>query len=423
MPAEILVMVAAAAAAAIVALVALTSTEARPGLAMAVGATGGLQTAQIGRVHLFCFVVLLWLLLGPLRTRCGPVPLGVQLLPPLCTGALALTALTGSLVNSPSVAVQLMLMATTATLFAVFAGPSDLRAALLGLLLVTTYGSVVGLLQYVGVLPHELFEGQNRPIGIYDEPDWLGMFSAIGLLLSFHVRRATLRYAAAAVNLAAVLLAAARAAWIALLVVAIVGVLVARISPAAERPRGGWRLAGFSVLAGGVLLAAVPELTELLVTRLEGASTKAPDVSATARQQQVESLRHLEEIAPWNGLGVSASGRIGVSGDITYIGQADNNVASNWILGWWVDGKLLAVPLIALFACAAVLRANRISGRVLILVLVSSLFSNALYIPVAWLALGACLVDVRTGRPGRERADPARANDVSYTRDPAEETA
>ena len=48
----------------------------------------------------------------------------------------------------------------------------DVRAALTGLFLVTTYASVYGTLQYVGVLPHELFEGQNRPIGIYLEPDF-----------------------------------------------------------------------------------------------------------------------------------------------------------------------------------------------------------------------------------------------------------
>ena len=148
-----------------------------------------------------------------------------------------------------------------------------------------------------------------------------------------------------------------------------------------------------------------------------------------ARNQQLESLWHLESIAPWNGLGISASGRVGVSGDITWIGQADNNVASNWVLGWWVDGKLLAVPLIALFVCAALIRANRVSGRILLLVLISSLFSNALYIPIAWLALGACLVSDRarfrtsdrnrtTGRDHstaacREDDDGSEGNDAS----------
>jgi hypothetical protein len=150
------------------------------------------------------------------------------------------------------------------------------------------------------------------------------------------------------------------------------------------------------------MLLAVPELAAFLLSRLEGASTADLDVSARARQQQLTSLRELEAIAPWNGLGLSASGRVGVSGDITYIGQADNSVASNWILGWWVDGKLLALPLIALFIGAAVVAARRVSGRVLLLVLVSSLFSNALYIPVAWLALGACLADRRNGRDGAE---------------------
>ena len=289
----------------------------------------------------------------------------------------------------------------------------------------TTYASVHGILQYIGVLPHQLFEGQNRPIGIYLEPDWLGMFSAVGLLLSFHVRRPAIRYPAAAVNLVAVLLAAARASWIALAVVAVLGVLTARRVPAAERPRGAWLLTAFGLAAGAVVLVAAPELTQLLVSRLEGASTTGPDVSAKARQQQLASLQQLDALAPWNGLGLSASGRVGVSGRITYIGNATNNVASNWILGWWVDGKLLAVPLIALFLVAAFVRLNRVSGRVLAIVLISSLFSNALYIPVSWLALGACLADGRTRSDGVRRVarsgrDPAESDATPEPRGDAE---
>jgi hypothetical protein len=413
MPADVLILTVGAAVAAVVVLVALTSADARQGLALVVGITGGLQTAQIGRVHVFCFAVVAWLVLGRFREGFRPFRAGAQLLPPICAAVLALTVVTGSLVNTTSVAVQLMLLATTATVFAVFADERDLRAVLTGLLLVTTYASVVGLLQYGGVLPHELFEGENRPIGIYLEPDWLGMFSAIGLLLSFYVRRPALRYPAAAVNLGAVLLAAARAAWIAVLVVAVVGVLFARLAPATQRPRGAWRLTAFAALAGVVLVAAVPELATLLATRLAGVSTSAPDVSALARQQQLASLQHLEAISPWNGLGLSASGRVGVSGLITYTGQADNNVASNWILGWWVDGKLLAIPLIALILGLAAVRVGHISGRVLLVVVVSSLFSNAMYIPIAWLAVGACLVAQRRVHgvddgQSAERVDPEK---------------
>jgi hypothetical protein len=56
-------------------------------------------------------------------------------------------------------------------------------------------------------------------------------------------------------------------------------------------------------------------------------------------------------------------------------------VASNWILGWWVDGGLLAIPLILLFAWAALTRLTTTSGLVLLAVLVNSLFSNAMLIP------------------------------------------
>ena len=122
MPADVLILLAGAAGAAVVLVVALTSVDTRRGLAVVVGGTGGLQTAQLGgTVHVFCLAVVLWLLLGPLRERRPPVRLGAPMLPPLCAGVLAATALTGSLVNSPTVAVQLMLLATTAALFAVFA--------------------------------------------------------------------------------------------------------------------------------------------------------------------------------------------------------------------------------------------------------------------------------------------------------------
>jgi hypothetical protein len=374
--------------------VAATSRDTRTVLATGVGVTGGLQTAQIGGVHLFCFVVLAWAIFGPLRDGWRVSRPLVRLLPVICGAVLAATVLTGTLVNSSALAVQVLILAATASTFALLGSGQDVRLALRGLLLVTTIASVAAILQYVGVLPHQLFEGDNRPIGIYVEPDWLGMFSGIGVLVAFYVRREAVRNALVLVNLTALLLAAARGAWVAVVVVVVVGVVTARFVPGGERPRSGWRAAGIAAAGGAILLVAVPDLLSFLVTRLEGISSRGADVAVMARQQQLASLLKLEGIGPWNGLGLSASGRVGVSGLITYLGPADNNVASNWILGWWVDGKLMAVPIIVLFVAAAARRLNRLTGLLLAVVLASSLFSNALLIPVSWLALALCLTRV-----------------------------
>ena len=384
MPAVALNVVALVAAVVAVVVVAGTSRETRTILAVGVGVTGGLQTAQIGGVHLFCFVVLAWAVFGPLRDGWQIARPQIRLLPLICSGALAATVLTGTLVNSWSLAVQVLILAASASTFALLGTGQDVRLALRGLLLVTTFASVAAILQYVGVLPHQL----------YVEPDWLGMFSGIGVLLAFYLRREIFRNMLVMVNLVSLLLAAARGAWVAVVVVAVAGVVVGRLVPGGDRPRSGWRLAGIAAAGGAVLLATVPDLLNFLVTRIEGVSSRGADVAVMARQQQLASLLKLEAIGPWNGLGLSASGRVGVSGLITYVGPANNNVASNWILGWWVDGKLMAVPIIVLFVAAAARRLNRVTGLLLTTVLVCSLFSNALLIPVAWLALALCLTRV-----------------------------
>jgi len=46
--------------------------------------------------------------------------------------------------------------------------------------MITTVACVAALAQYVGVLPYKIYLGTHRPIGLYSEPDWLGMFSAVG---------------------------------------------------------------------------------------------------------------------------------------------------------------------------------------------------------------------------------------------------
>jgi O-Antigen ligase len=361
-----------------------------------VGATAGLQTAQIAGVHVFCIAVALWLVLGVLpqqRRKLRPEwPAALV----VCAALLASTALTGNLTNSRLVALQLLLLAGTAACLVAFGDQADIRHILLGLLITTTIASVAALLQYVGVLPYAVFLGTDRPIGLYSEPDWLGMFSAVGLVIAFRTTTGRLRTALVFLHLTALLLAAARAAWLALLVVVVLGYVAAKLSrkaPRVQQVRGGGRLVAAGLLFVTVVLGISPTLRDSLHSRIEGAFSARQEVAVQARLQQTEGLLELAGQAPWHGLGLSASGRVGVSGRIEYIGQVDNNVASNWILGWWVDGGLLAIPLILLFAWAALTRLTTTSGLVLLAVLVNSVFSNAMLIPIAWVGLALCLLE------------------------------
>jgi hypothetical protein len=273
----------------------------------------------------------------------------------------------------------------------------DIQHILRGLLLTTTIACLAALLQYLGALPYEIFMGTDRPIGLYSEPDWLGMFSAVGLIIAFHVTTGRLRVPLFFLHLLVLVIAAARAAWLAVVILAVASYVIATLSRKGkqmQRSRGGARLAALGAVFLVVVLAAHPTLRDSMQARIEGAVSGQKDVSATARQQQNAALLELAEMAPWNGLGLSASGRVGVSGRIEYIGKADNNVASNWALGWWVDGGFLAVPLILLFMGAALHRLGKISGQILTTVLICSFLSNAILIPIAWIGLALCLLEI-----------------------------
>jgi hypothetical protein len=386
-------------------VVMVTHRNPRAAMAVGVGATAGLQTAQLANIHVFCFATALWLVLGVyLQPRGRPRPEWPALLI-VCAGLLASTALTGALVNSRLVAVQLLLLAGTSACLVAFGDRMDVQHVLRGLLATTTIACLAALLQYLGVLPYEVYLGTDRPIGLYTEPDWLGMFSAVGLIIAFHITTGRLRATLFFLHLLALLLAAARASWLAVVVVAVASYVIAKLSPQAkqvQRSRGGALLAALGAVFLVVVLTGSPTLRDSMQARIEGAVSGEKDVSATARQQQNAALLELAEVAPWNGLGLSASGRVGVSGRIEYIGEADNNVASNWVLGWWVDGGFLAVPLILLFIGAALHRLKRMSGQLLTTVLICSFFSNAILIPIAWIGLALCLLDVANRQRQRQ---------------------
>lgn len=355
-----------------------------------VGASAGVQNAQIANVHVFTILALsLLLILGPrptaLQQKRAAVVVGA-------VSCYAVTALFGDLVSNPLLGGQFLLLSLSAAVLLLVVRDEDALPFLTGLLATITASSLFALGQYVGIVPHNFFLA-GRPSGFYAEPDWLGMYAACGLILALR-SQSRFRFILVVINASAVLLAAARAAWLAVILVGLfvglINLMRRSAGRAAHRPGALRALIGcLAILA--VLLVVNEPLRDRLETRMAGAVLSQADVSARARLQQVEGLLYLATYdLPWYGHGVSASGRVGVSGRLEF-GSPDNSVASNWILALYVDSALLAIPLILLFVGGALRRPRATANMLLMAILASSIFSNALLFPVTWAALAFAL--------------------------------
>lgn len=387
-----------------------------------IGAAAGLEFGQVANIHLFTIACALYVVFGRSdRSLSDRWTWALVIVGGAAT--LAATTLVGDLVNSRTLSLQLIALAVSSSIIVLMADMRSVRRMSLGLLSMCAVGSAVAIGQRVGVVPYTPFEDPNqlgRVMGIWHEPDWLGMFAAIGLLLVFQPRlRLTpaLQVGLSAVFVGAMILASARAAWIGLAVVAVVVLASRWLGMRPNSQRRNWRIAAAGVGVGIIVLVSVPDLRDMTVDRF-GVLTghRDQDVSVVARRNQNKSLSQLASTAPWHGHGLSAAGRVMVNGGIN-MGTSPNNVASNWVLGWWIDGKLLALPLIGLLLASAALCRTTVGGRVLLLVLVSSLASNAMMVPIAWFALGLALAEytlrrqtVRAQQPpvGDRRQTPSR---------------
>jgi hypothetical protein len=409
------------------AVLVITHRARRDMLAFVVGLSAGLFGVQLLQVHVFTILVVVWTVLSR-RSGKSLVPREAVVL--VCAAALlASTALFGTLVNNPPLGLQLLALAVSAAIIIASASATDIRTMLYGLLTVSSFGSAFGLLQVAGVIPSDVWHlsisALGRPTGIYPEPDWLGMYSGIGLVLAWRLSIPRwIRVGLIAITFSALVLAFARAGWVATAASAALAVGVAlfvraRATRASHEPdaasttrsgrtgnRSG-RLAAVVVTAGVgiVALNTIPVLHDNLVERLSRTLTvAADDVSAQARVQQNNGLLYLADSAPWYGWGISSSGRVGVSGRLNF-GESQNNVGSNWVLSMWVDGAWLSLPLIAalLFACIVAIRT--IQGQLLVLVLLNSFFSNAVFQPITWFLVALCLSTVTLRREAS--IDPA----------------
>jgi hypothetical protein len=374
------------------------------------GATAGLQAVKFGgKVHLSTLVCALYLLIG---TRPNQHRAGRSLVLFTAVGFLILSVPLGSMVVRVAPAIQLVALTLTSAVIAVKATKEAIHVMLYGLLTVCTFAAAVAIGQRLGIIPSQLLVTSEfqRPSGIYTEPDWLGLFSAIGLVIAFTTPlRTFVRPVVVAVLSTALLLSFARAAWLALGVVIVAGMLRVLWSLLSGRYRGNRVLhrSVVAVVATAVIAAlAMPGtgLVSAVGQRISTAGT-ASDPSTATRLDQYTGLNQLAAVAPWHGLGLSAAGRVDTSGTIFYgdaasaVGVGPDVVATNWILGWWVDGKYLALPIIAVLIGLALANVRRTSGLLLLLILVSSVFSNAILFPVTWLAVGLALAELPVRSP------------------------
>lgn len=394
---------------------ALTHPGRRNILAFLLGVSAGLVAVQIFRVHIFTVLAVAWVFLpGRVRNRGALKPIAVLL---AASMLLASTTLLGDLVNSPTLGLQLLGLAASASLVALTSNRQDTAAMLWGLLAVSTVGSAVGVLQVFQVIPMDLWHlhisSIGRPTGIYPEPDWLGMFSGVGVLLSWRLSMSRpAKVALFLPNISVFILAMARASWIALLVC----VVAASVASVVHRYRGSTITVGtgprrgrraavvIAAVAAIMAVAAIPQLQEDVTARASTmlGTVQEDDISGQARIRQNDSLFELARSVPVYGHGLSAAGRVGVWGQIDTVGESQNNVASNWVLGMWVDGALFAVPLIIFLIGLALVRVRSLPGQLLLFTLVCSLFSNAVFFPVTWLFVGLAMI----AAPGTRKALP-----------------
>ena len=403
-------------------------------LTFLVGASAGLFGVQVFNVHVFTVVLLVWAFTSPRKVMNKDLALAAVIV--VVSALLAVTAITGDLVNSPTLALQLLAMAVGAALLIFRSAIRDVGIMLYGLLTVCSAASLWAILQVAGIVPSELFHlnvsASGRPAGFYPEPDWLGLFAGIGLVLAWRMPvKPALRALIFSANGLAFVLAFARAAWVAVGASILAVVVVTLITRSKEDrdvpgldvlPRSG-RFLSLAAFIGAVVVAlvALPSLASDLVTRLSRTLVAdAADVSAQARVQQNDSLALLAQSVPWYGHGISTSGRVGVSGIIDY-GDAANNVGSNWVASMWVDGAWLSIPLVILIIGTAIIAVKTIPGQILLIAILNSFFSNVIFQPITWFALGlglaltvadqagrsGVLADVSHVAPGRRTNTPA----------------
>lgn len=387
-----------AAALALFLLFAAAPTRRRSNLhAAAIGGAAVMTNLQIANVHIFTFLVFGWVLLHLARRATFTTPMALLL---FASALAASSVLAGDLVGNPRLAVQLALLVSTAIALAMYSTPDDRMVMAKGALAVITISGAYGAGQLVGLLPsraglvHLDVSAVGRPSGLWPEPDWLGMYCAVGILLAWHLPiKRWQRSIALPICAVMWVLAFARGAWVALIATAVIAAAAHYLWRKYRETQNKRRGAAIAITLSGAtaLLYFLPALTDDLLVRLQRTiALDSEDVSGQARIQQTQGLLALADDSPWFGRGLSAAGRVGVSGKL-YLDSSTNSVASNWVLGLWVDSRWLAIPFIATVAVISLLTIRNIAGQIVTVVALSSFFSNATYMPIFWFGIALAL--------------------------------
>lgn len=344
-------------------------------------------------VHVLVLISALWLLRHPnrcfrLRISGRHAAVGAASLP------LVASVAWGPFVNDPNLAIVLIGLLLASIVVAELSQQHRQHLSS-SFVWVNSIGCALALLQVGGLvssnLMHQEISAIGRPSGWYGEPDWLGLFAGVTILVCLvdHSLSSRARGVGLLLAIAALVLSFARAAWIAVAVALLLRMLVARLTMTTYRPSHVIRYVVMACLGLTAVAIAAPALRSDLSTRVANiAGGGAEDVSGQARKLQSDTLIQLARDAPWYGAGLSASGRVGVSGRLILEGESPNNVGSNWILALWVDGKIFALPLIVAVLTLVVPRGSNVYWSALVVVLVSSLVSNAFYFPLTWFLVG-----------------------------------
>lgn len=379
---------------------ALGATAATPALAIHIGTASA---------HFFVLVSGLWLLTHLYKIRRLRLNKVHAVLIAACVPLLA-TVAWGPFVTDPNLALALVGLGASSIVVSELSQRHRQRMSR-SFVLMNTFGCALALLQTMGAVSSQLIHQEistiGRPSGWYGEPDWLGLFAGVNILACLYDRSigSRVRVLGLAFGTTALLLSFARAAWLGVIAGVLLHLLLARSARTAARAKTG--AARYAVVVGVIALLAwapVPSLRSDLSTRAASiVGGGGEDVSGNARELQRDSLLRLADEAPWFGGGMSASGRVGVSGRLILEGESNNSVGSNWILALWVDGKFLALPLIAAFLGLVLYQRGSNYWPAFVALLVSSLASNAFYFPLTWFLVGMVAASSRPDRVSQTR--------------------
>lgn len=360
------------------------------------GFTAAFRTLQVGSIHFFTVIALVifassW---SRKRTESGVLWLGLAVV--LAVGLIDMSLLWPNRAVNPLLGVQFALLAVSSLAIARTVTREGALVALRGVLSGATLSSAVAILQQARVIRSELWQdssGLVRPTGLVGEPDWAGFFAACALLLLLRgvIGRGWLWWISVGINSACVVLCLARASWLALAAALVLLVLVSLSKKGTPYPPiVGPRL--FAAGGGVVTLVFIVDqaFREVVVGRLLSIfSPEHRDLNAVYRQQQLDGLLSLVRDAPWHGFGLTASAQVSSTGVVGVTGE--NSVATNWVLGLLADASLLAWPFFAVLLILLLLRFRTVGAQLLLMVLINSLFSNLLFSPIMWIALGFAL--------------------------------